>query len=127
MAHSVSVVVNKVPIPVDGAFTLRGLVLDELSDANNHGKYPTAIRLAGMFFGTRKGTAYLYDPVTEKKKKLKVTDWKMIESTGVSGLTFVVPKPTKGFPQGSYQLKVANKVGTATANANFTLEPLPLP
>jgi hypothetical protein len=123
--HPVSVVVNRVPIPVDGTFTLKAPVVDDLLDSS--GVYSDPIRITGLFFGTKKGKAYLYDPATEKKKNLKVTDWKMLESTGVSELTFVVPKPSKAFPAGTYKLKVFNKVGIATASTNFTLEPLPLP
>jgi uncharacterized repeat protein (TIGR02543 family) len=123
-AYPVYVVVNKVSIPVDGTFTLKNPALDDL--VNSSGAYPDQITITGKFFGTKKGKVDLYDPVTEKKKNLKVTGWKMIESTGVSELTFVVPKPSKGFPAGSYQLMVANKIGTATASTNFTLEPLPL-
>ena len=123
--HPVSVVVNRVPIPVDGTFTLKAPVVDDLLDSS--GVYSDPIRITGLFFGTKRGKVYLYDPVTDKKKNLKVTDWKMFESTGVSELTFVVSKPSKAFPAGTYQLKVFNKVGTATASTNFTLEPLPLP
>jgi hypothetical protein len=125
VAHPVSVVVNRVPMPVDGTFTLKGLVLDELITSS--GAYPNPIEVTGTFFGTRKGRVDLYNPATDKKKRLKVTDWEMNETTGVSNLTFVVPKPSRAFPAGSYQLQVANKLGITTANSNFTLESLPLP
>ena len=125
VAHPVSVLVNKVPTPIDGTFTLRLPALDELLATS--GAYPDPpIRVTGRFFGAKKGKAYLYNPATEKKKKLKVTDWRMNESTGVSELTFVVPKPSKSFPAGTYQLQISNKVGQATTTPEFTvLAPAP--
>jgi parallel beta-helix repeat protein len=125
VAHPVYVVVNRVSIPLDGTFALKNHVLDDLVDSS--GAYPETITVTGKFFSTRKGKVYLYDPVTEKKKNLRVMDWKMNETTGVSELTFLVPKPSKRFPAGPYQLKVVNRIGTATASKDFTLEPLPLP
>ena len=119
VAHPVSVVVNKVPTPIDGTFILRLPSLDVLLVTS--GAYPEPIRVTGRFFGIKKGKAYLYNPATEKKKNLKVTDWKMNESTGVSELTFVVPKPSKSFPAGTYQLQISNKVGHATTSPEFTV------
>ena len=50
----------------------------------------------------------------------------MNESTGISEITFVVPKPSKSFPAGSYQLKVTNKIGAATTTPEFELlDPVP--
>ena len=123
VAHPVSVVVNRVSIPLDGTFTLKNPALDGLSVIS--GAYPDPIRITGMFFGAKKGKAYLEHPVSGKKKNLKITkgSWKMDPSTGVSELTFLVPKPSKSFPAGSYPLKITNiKVGTATASTNFTIE-----
>jgi len=124
VAHPVSVVVNRVPTLLDGTFTLRGLVLDELLTSS--GAHPDPIKITGMFFGIKKVKVYLYNPLTEKKKRLKVTDWKMNETTGVSELTFVVPKPSRSFPAGSYQLRVENKIGPASTSPDFELlEPVP--
>lgn len=124
VAHPVSVVANRVPTLLDGTFTLRGLVLDELLTSS--GAYPDPIKITGTFFGTKKGRVYLFDPITEKKKRLKVSDWKMNETTGVSELTFVVPKPSRSFPAGSYQLRVENKIGPASTSLDFELlEPVP--
>jgi hypothetical protein len=94
--------------------------LDELSVTSGAYLDPP-IRVTGRFFGAKKGKAYLYNPATEKKKKLKVTDWRMNESTGVSELTFVVPKPSKSLPAGTYQLQISNKVGQATTTPEFTV------
>ncbi len=50
----------------------------------------------------------------------------MNETTGVSELTFVVPKPSRSFPAGSYQLRVENKIGPASTSPDFELlEPVP--
>lgn len=124
LAHPVSVVVDRAPRILDGTFTVRGLVLDAPITAS--GAYPEEIIVTGKFFGTKKGKVYLYDLITEKKRNCKITDWKMNESTGVSELTFVVPKPSKSFPAGSYQLKVANKFGPASVSPDFELlDPAP--
>jgi hypothetical protein len=125
VAHPVLVVVDKVPRVLGDTFTLRLPALDELSIAS--GAYPDSpIRVTGRFFGTKKGKAYLYNPATEKKKKLKVIDWRMNESTGVSELTFVVPKTSKSFPAGTYQLEISNKIGPAPTSPDFNvLEPGP--
>ena len=121
--HPVAVVVNRVSIPLDGTFTLRNPTLDDLLDSS--GRFPDEITVTGMFFGVRKGRVYLEHPVSGKKKNLRVTYWNMIPSTGVGELRFLVPKPSRLFPSGIYPLKVANKVGIATASTNFTLEPFP--
>jgi hypothetical protein len=121
--HPVAVVVNRVSIPLDGTFTLRNPVLDDLLDSS--GRFPDEITVTGMFFGVSTGKVYLEHPVSGRKKSLRVTYWNMIPSTGVSELRFRVPKPSRLSPAGTYLLKVANKVGVATASTNFTLEPLP--
>ena len=124
VAHPVSVVVDKVSHTLDGTFTVRGIVLDDLLVSS--GTYPGSVTVTGKFFGTKKGKAYLYDSVNDKKKNLKITAWKMNPSTGVSELTFAVPKPSKSFPAGLYQLKISNKIGPAATSPEFTvLEPGP--
>ena len=124
LAHPVSVLVNKVTIPLDGTFTVRGIVLDDLLVRS--GTYPGSITVTGKFFGIKKGKTYLYDSVNDKKKNLKITDWKMNPSTGVSELTFAVPKPSKSFPAATYQLKISNKIGPATTTPDFELlDPVP--
>ena len=120
VAHPVSVVVDKVPRTLDDTFTIRLPALDDLSVTSGAYLDPP-IRVTGRFFGAKKGKAYLYNPATEKKKTLKVTDWRMNESTGISELTFVVPKPSKSLPAGTYQLQISNKVGQATTTPEFTV------
>lgn len=124
VAYPVAVVVNKVSRHLEGTFTVRNPVLDDLLVSS--GRFPDVITVTGMFFGAKKGKVYLEGP-GGKKKNLKVTSWEMIPSTGVSTLLFKAPKPSKSFPAGyPYTLKVAGKIGTATANTDFVIEePLP--
>lgn len=119
VAHTVSVVVNTIPTSINDTFTLRLPALDELLVTS--GAYPDPIKITGKFFSTKKGKAYLYDPATNKKKNLKITDWRMNPSTGISELTFLVPRTSKSFPVGTYQLKISNKVGPATTTPEFTV------
>jgi uncharacterized repeat protein (TIGR02543 family) len=120
IASPVSVVVNNVSRPLEGTFTVRDPVLDNLLVSS--GKYPDEITVKGKFFGTKKGKVYLEGP-SGKKKTCRVTNWNMIPSTGESELRFLVPKPSRSFPAGSsYPLKVANKIGTATASTDFMIE-----
>ena len=121
VAHPVAVVVNKVPIASNDTFTAKNAVLDDLLDSS--GTSPDEITVTGMFFGRKKGKVYLYDQVSGKKKNCKVTYWDMIPATGVSELRFIVPKVSTSFTEGVYQLKVDNKIGTATASKEFTLLP----
>jgi IPT/TIG domain len=121
VAHPVTVVVNKVPIASNDTFTAKNAVLDELLDSS--GISADEITVTGMFFGSKKGKVYLYDTVSGKKKNCKVTYWDMIPATGVSELRFLVPKVSTSFTAGAYQLKVDNKIGTATASTEFTILP----
>jgi hypothetical protein len=117
--HPVTVVVNKASTTVDGTFTLRLPVLDDL--ATTSGTYKDAITVTGKFFSTKKGKAYLMDPITGKKKNLKVASWQMDEQTGISEFTFIVPKTSKSFPPKTYHLIIGNKVGQAATTPEFTV------
>ncbi|MBP6972895.1 MAG: SBBP repeat-containing protein, partial [Syntrophorhabdus sp.] len=117
--HPVTVVVNKASTTVDGTFTLRRPVLDDLATAS--GTYKDAITVTGKFFSTKKGKAYLMDPITGKKKNLKVASWQMNEQTGISEFTFIVPKTSKSFPAKTYHLIMGNKIGQATTTPEFTV------
>ncbi|MBP6973896.1 MAG: SBBP repeat-containing protein, partial [Syntrophorhabdus sp.] len=117
--HPVTVVVNKASTTVDGTFTLRRPVLDDLATAS--GTYKDAITVTGKFFSTKKGKAYLMDPITGKKKNLKVASWQMNEQTGISEFTFIVPKTSKSFPAKTYHLIMGNKVGQAATTPEFTV------
>jgi hypothetical protein len=81
----------------------------------------TEIAISGSFFSTKKGKVYLEDPSTGKIKKCKVTSWSMDSATGASELRFVVPKLSKSFFAGTYQLVITNKVGTV--QKTFTVGP----
>jgi len=79
----------------------------------------SSITISGNFFSTKKGKVYLeyedrYGRL--KKKNCKVTSW------GMDSITFIVPKTSKSFPAGTYPLKVTNKVGTAGAPSDFTID-----
>jgi len=80
VAHPVSVVVNKVPrVLPDTFFTVRDPSVDPL--AVTRGIPRTPITVTGRFFST-KGSVYLENPGTGKRKKCKVTDWGMNEVSG---------------------------------------------
>jgi|GEM_PF-3309146 len=108
-----------------GTATIKTPELDTL--ATDHGTPKVEIKATGKFFSTKKGKVYLeYDKDGQtKKKNCKITYWYMNPTTGASELKFLVPKPSKRFPAGPYPLKVANRIGIATAKINFTIEPSP--
>jgi hypothetical protein len=128
---SITCAVNKVPFPVGfydmtiqrqplktvppvrliGAFTVKNPEIDPLQP--NSSSSGAEITATGKFFSTKKGKVYLEDLVSGKKKNCKVTYWYMDPATGASEFTFVVPKLSKSFLEGTYRLKVTNKVGTA--------------
>jgi hypothetical protein len=123
VAHPVSVVVNKVPRALFETFTVRNPAVDPLTFSS--GIPGTPITVTGRFFST-KGSVYLENPGTGKRKKCKVTDWGMNEVSGESTLTFLVPKLPKGFSYGiAYPLKVTNKVGFD--QTTFTIDAPPPP
>jgi hypothetical protein len=107
------------PIAIPGGFTIMGPALDPLSVDN--GISGTPITVIGKFYSTKKGKVYLEDQISGKMKTCKVTDWYMDPTSGISTLTFVVPKSSKTFLPGPYLLKIINKVGTG--QTNFTVNP----
>lgn len=107
------------PITLSGGFTIKDPALDPLLVDN--GIPGTSITITGKFYSTRKGKVYLEDQTNGKKKTCKVTDWYMDPTTGISTVTFVVPKTSKTFLPGSYLLTVTNKVGTG--QTYFTVNP----
>ena len=106
-----------------GTATIKSPELDTL--ATDHGTPKAEITATGKFFSTKKGKVYFeYDKDGKtKKKNCKVTYWYMNPTTGASELKFLVPKPSKSFPAGPYPLKVANRIGIAIADTNFTILP----
>ena len=104
------------PIFMTGAFTVTNPVIDTVEPLfdNNIGD---EITISGSFFGTKKGKVYLEDLATGKKKSCKVTSWSMNPTSGVSTITFFVPK----LPVGEYPLYVTNKIGTTQYGSNFVI------
>jgi hypothetical protein len=102
------------PIFMTGAFTVTNPVIDTVEplSGNNIGD---EITISGSFFGTKKGKVYLEDLATGKMKKCKVTIWDMNPTTGVSTITFTVPKLQGGI----YPLYVTNKIGTTRSSDDF--------
>jgi hypothetical protein len=107
------------PIILPSGFTVMNPELAPLSPSS--GSPGTEIAISGAFFSTKKGKVYLEDPSTGKLKKCKVTSWSMDPATGASELRFVVPKLSKNFLTGTYQLVITNKVGTV--QKTFTVGP----
>jgi hypothetical protein len=100
-------------IPFFKAFMVKPPEIDFLSAYE--GVVETPITISGRFFGTKKVKVYLEDIGTGKKKSCKVKSW------GMDSITFMVPKTSKSFPPNTYALKVDNKIGTAEAPLEFTL------
>ena len=107
------------PILLASAFTIMDPELGTMSAIN--GTPGSEITIDGKFFSNKKGRVYLENPSTGKIKKCKVTSWFMDPATGVSQATFIVPKISKIFPAGTYQLVVTNKVGTTAQTTSFTV------
>jgi hypothetical protein len=101
-------------ITLPHAFTMKPPEIDGLD--SYQGVAGDLITITGDFFSTKKGTVYLEDSVNGIRKKCKVTEWSM------ESITFVVPKTSNNFPAGTYPLKVTNKVGTAQAPSDFTID-----
>jgi subtilisin family serine protease len=107
------------PIPFENALVFKKPEIDSLSD--NHGVATASILINGRFFGTKKPKVYLESADKNghaRARKCRVSSWKMDSNTGVSTVTFRVPLSLK--PK-DYQLKVVNKVGTASTS--FTIDP----
>jgi len=102
------------PIIIPGAFIMMAPGIVSVDPSGKPGVEKTIL---GNYFGTKKGKIYLGDPITGKNKKCKITYWYMDPSNGTSTVRFLVPKP-KGYVPGvptQYDLKLTNKVGTASA------------
>lgn len=113
--HDVEIRVPKTSaMTLPDAFTVQPPRIDYLDD--DRGVPGEAITIAGDFFGTKKGKVYLEDYVTGVKKKCKTTAW------GMESVTFAVPNISKRLPEGTYALKLANKVGTAESPSTFSID-----
>lgn len=88
---------------MDGAFTVRPPEIDSVEPPS--GIPGARITIRGKFFGRKKPSVSL------GTKKCKVLSSTMNSTTGVSSLVFVVPK---GLAPGTYDLRLANQIGSGT-------------
>jgi hypothetical protein len=103
---------NALPITHSQAFTIMAPKVEEVKPFR--GPVKTSVLLSGTFFGTKKGKVYLGD------KKCKVLSWSMDETTGESGILFIVPDK---MPPRIYSLTVTNKMASVTQTDGFTIIP----
>ncbi len=113
--HTIEIKISKAnTITLPQAFTVQPPQIDSLDyDVGVPGE---PITIFGNFFSTKKGKVYLENAESGKGKKCRVTAWSM------DTITFVVPKTSKRLPEGTYALKVANKMGTAEAPSTFSID-----
>ena len=104
---------NTLPITHSQAFTIMVPKVEEVRPFR--GPVKTSVLLLGTFFGTKKGKIYLGD-----NKRCKVLTWSMDETTGESGILFIVPDKMS---PGIYRLTVTNKVGSVIQQDGFTIIP----
>ena len=112
-------------IPLYDACIVKSPEIVSLSD--NHGAAGAPITINGKLFGAKKPKVYV--EYIDKNGQTKTKSCKvavylpMDKTTGESDLEFVVPKLPEGAAPGPHQLKVVNKVGSATTP--FTVDPSP--
>jgi hypothetical protein len=101
-------------ITLPGVFIMMAPEILSVDPSGKPGEEKTA---SGSYFGAKKGKVYLEEQGTGQKKNCKVTSWSMDPNNGTSNIKFMVPKPKNYVPGVSttYNLKVTNKVGTASA------------
>jgi IPT/TIG domain len=106
------------PIPWPVPFTVEIPALGSPSPTN--GPPGTEITITGSFFGTKKGKVYIEGQSKGKAKiaNCKVTFWDMNPTTGVSTVSFLVPKT---LDPGTYPLTVTNKVGSSAVGTTFEI------
>lgn len=88
----------------------------------DHGAVRDEITVFGRFFGTKRGKVYLEAERDGKVKKAicPVRLWSMDQSTGSSEIRFRVPKSVG---EGSYTLRILNKVGIGETMFTVTGSP----
>ena len=91
------------PIILPGALTVMNPEIDPILSLD--GSPEAEVVITGRFFGTRKGKLYL------GTQKCKVVSWTMDATTGVSQVSFIVPKK---LTSGTFDVTVINKVGSTT-------------
>ncbi|MGZ4857381.1 MAG: IPT/TIG domain-containing protein [Methanobacteriaceae archaeon] len=97
-------------LKVTDPFTVRTPWITSHSPAT--GTPGTPVIVDGTFFGSKKGTVYIEDQATGRRKNCKVTSWAM------NSVTFIVPKVDAG----SYWLYISNKVGTNPTGVPYQVE-----
>jgi hypothetical protein len=97
------------PVVEEDYFTVKNPEMDKVDPASGRPGDSAPIKIAGRFFGTKKGKVYLQSPTLTKA--CKGTKWVMDPTTGTSNVEFLVPK---GLPSGDYNLTVTNKIGSST-------------
>jgi hypothetical protein len=105
------------PIVLPNAFSIMAPDIQAVTTSGN------SATLTGLFFGTKKVKAYLVVDGSGKRKKVKVTSLQMNPVTGFSQLEVTVSnKVMKKLESGSYDVIVANKVGSDTFTNGFTID-----
>jgi len=107
------------PLLLPGAIMVVNPQIGSIS--TDRGSAGDQIIITGMFFGAGRGKVFLWDSSNKKKRRCKVTDWRMDPTSGESTLAFSVPTLRKGFGSSSYTLEITNGVGKA--QTPFTVEP----
>ncbi|OPX35030.1 MAG: hypothetical protein B1H11_09755 [Desulfobacteraceae bacterium 4484_190.1] len=106
------------PIILENVFSIMPPDLESVSPDNAVAK--THVTISGSYFGSKRGRVFLEYRKNDKpkKKRCKVFDWTMDSETGVSSITFKVPKRLS---PGIYDVRVKNRVGSDTLTEEFTI------
>jgi predicted outer membrane repeat protein len=108
-------------LTLTSSFTVMNPVIDAV--ILGHGLPGEKITIFGRYFSTKKGKVYLEyidKNGKTKKKNCRINSWDMNAQTGVSTITFEVPKGLESSTT-PYPLYVTNKVGQA--NSTFMIGP----
>jgi|GEM_PF-1007756 len=94
------------PIQV-GIFNIMNPSIENI--APEKGLVGRMVAIQGHYFSTNKLNLYLQVPPSQKKTKCKISNFSMDPDTGLSSLSFIVPKSTSG----EYSLILENGIGQA--------------
>lgn len=97
-------------IVMENAFTVRPPEIDSVEPPS--GKSGERITIKGGFFGTKKPSVSL------GTRKCKVLSPTMNSTTGVSSVVFLVPK---GLAPGTYDVRLANQIGSVIETGGFVV------
>ena len=106
------------PIILENVFTIMRPDIEFISPEEEVVK--THVTISGNYFGSKKGKVFLeyVKNDKQKKKRCKVLEWIMDSGTGVSSITFKVPKKLS---TETYDVRVKNRVGSDTLEEGFTI------